>query len=393
MASVTPTAVPAFVGDLPDPADKATYGPRGRAVWQYEIGQLHTGMNLLATQTKQNADHAQEMALLCEAFADFKGAWADLTGPLNMPALVSHNGSRWFLLNNLTDVTASEPGVSADWEEEPLPSSELTLFEGGAESGAVFDGSPPDTVFEALLCALAGPNLIDNWEMLNVIRRYGSIPPQNYAAGVFVIDRWKAGADGMTRDYYTHPIDGSVRITLGSMVQTIPMVVATGEKLCLAWDGYAEARINGGPWTTSPLVWAAGSTVTSVSIEFRNSGAGGAQSGTVSRPRLRRGERDLGPGFARSTEDLQVYLARFYSTIQIDRQANMVGGETDRSMVAWSRMITVPVASQIGAAESSVNVSSVAISVSGRSGGIFILTATGVSATRYRAVYALDTGY
>ena len=44
-------------------------------------------------------------------------AWASLTGALAKPASVSHNGLLWGLLNNLADVTTSEPGVTADWEE------------------------------------------------------------------------------------------------------------------------------------------------------------------------------------------------------------------------------------------------------------------------------------
>jgi len=50
------------------------------------------------------------------ASANFKGAWSSLTGALSKPASVSHNGLVWLLLNDLADVTTSEPGVSADWE-------------------------------------------------------------------------------------------------------------------------------------------------------------------------------------------------------------------------------------------------------------------------------------
>ena len=49
------------------------------------------------------------------AAANFKGVWPDMTGPLNKPACVKHNGRFWMLLNNLADVTTSQPGVSADW--------------------------------------------------------------------------------------------------------------------------------------------------------------------------------------------------------------------------------------------------------------------------------------
>lgn len=59
---------------------------------------------------------SSESALTSEANANFKGLWADLTGSLNIPATVSHNGKSWQLLNDLADVTASEPSVTSDWQ-------------------------------------------------------------------------------------------------------------------------------------------------------------------------------------------------------------------------------------------------------------------------------------
>src|SRR5690606_1540417 len=61
------------------------------------------------------ANEASQYAQIAAATANFKGEWGDLTGPLAIPASVYHSGSYWQLLNNLADVTLSEPGVSADW--------------------------------------------------------------------------------------------------------------------------------------------------------------------------------------------------------------------------------------------------------------------------------------
>lgn len=47
--------------------------------------------------------------------ANFKGSWSSLTGALNKPATVLHDGAYWVLLNNLADVTTSQPGATADW--------------------------------------------------------------------------------------------------------------------------------------------------------------------------------------------------------------------------------------------------------------------------------------
>lgn len=61
------------------------------------------------------ANEASQYAQIAAATANFKGEWGDLTGPLAIPASVYHSGSYWQLLNNLADVTLSEPGVSSDW--------------------------------------------------------------------------------------------------------------------------------------------------------------------------------------------------------------------------------------------------------------------------------------
>ena len=61
------------------------------------------------------AQDAETFANSISGAVNFKGAWSNLTGPLDVPATVFHNDGYWQLLNNLVDVTTSEPGVSADW--------------------------------------------------------------------------------------------------------------------------------------------------------------------------------------------------------------------------------------------------------------------------------------
>ena len=57
--------------------------------------------------------------------ANFKGDWATLTGALNLPASVRHNGRFWLLVANVADVAAAVPGVSASWS--PLDAASLPL--------------------------------------------------------------------------------------------------------------------------------------------------------------------------------------------------------------------------------------------------------------------------
>lgn len=63
------------------------------------------------------ADRAQAAALAAESAANYAGAWSSLTGPLTVPASAFHNGKFWILLSDVADVTANEPGISANWAQ------------------------------------------------------------------------------------------------------------------------------------------------------------------------------------------------------------------------------------------------------------------------------------
>lgn len=97
-----------------------------------QINTLAGELNTIGTNTQNASDAAL-------AAANFRGAWSSLTGALNVPSSVNHNGNNWLLLNNLADVTTSEPGVSADWSPlksetdwETLQSVSFTLESGKA---------------------------------------------------------------------------------------------------------------------------------------------------------------------------------------------------------------------------------------------------------------------
>lgn len=68
--------------------------------------------SLSAAISEGNAAASEAAA---QAASNFKGLWSSLTGALNKPATVSHNGAFWVLVNNLANVALSEPGVTADW--------------------------------------------------------------------------------------------------------------------------------------------------------------------------------------------------------------------------------------------------------------------------------------
>lgn len=62
-----------------------------------------------------SAADAEAAAGAATSAANFKGAWATLSGALAIPASVSHSGVIWTLTESVADVTAEVPGVSAKW--------------------------------------------------------------------------------------------------------------------------------------------------------------------------------------------------------------------------------------------------------------------------------------
>lgn len=120
---VNPTLVPALSTLFPDAGDLDTFDARAAALFDYLVSTMAPGSNTIAEQAYTNALAAREAADAAYINASYKGAWSGLTGALTMPALVSHTGERWVLLSSLADVTASEPGISADWELFELPAA------------------------------------------------------------------------------------------------------------------------------------------------------------------------------------------------------------------------------------------------------------------------------
>ena len=65
-----------------------------------------------AAVSAANAANSEQNAA---SSVNFVGNWADQVGAANKPYSVAHKGTTWLLVNNLADVTLSEPGITADW--------------------------------------------------------------------------------------------------------------------------------------------------------------------------------------------------------------------------------------------------------------------------------------
>lgn len=122
MSIVAPTTI-VDAPTAPDRADRATFSTRATASFAHLKDQAVPGFNAVAANVYNNAMEAATLATtasaqvaLASAAANYKGPWSSLTGALNMPASVSHNGNYWALNANLANVTTSTPGVSSNWQ-------------------------------------------------------------------------------------------------------------------------------------------------------------------------------------------------------------------------------------------------------------------------------------
>ena len=122
------TTITALPTPVPQRSDPTNFAARAD-LFLAALPTFATETNLVASEVNANASTASSQAGIAVsaantatdaasqalAAANFKGEWSTLTGALNKPACVKDNGRFWLLLNNLTNVTTSQPGVSADW--------------------------------------------------------------------------------------------------------------------------------------------------------------------------------------------------------------------------------------------------------------------------------------
>ena len=95
-----------------------------------EVNPEIENINTKSAQVSADAAASESARSVAVAAANFKGDWSSLTGPLDIPASVAHQGVVWVLLEDVGDVAAVEPGVSSVWLSVPDIASDADIHAG-----------------------------------------------------------------------------------------------------------------------------------------------------------------------------------------------------------------------------------------------------------------------
>ena len=109
-----------------DFSDKADAWVSALAGWTVEtniagdyIEQAAVDAEQDALTAAQAASDAEASAFAAASSANFAGEWSSLTGAYNVPTSVFHNNTYWNLVNDVADITTSEPSSgNTDWVEQ-----------------------------------------------------------------------------------------------------------------------------------------------------------------------------------------------------------------------------------------------------------------------------------
>ena len=166
--------------------------------------------------------NAESNASIAQGSANNKGNWSALTGALNIPASVNHNGNVYVLNVNLADVTLSEPtDINTDWTDVTIGLAELALK--ADISGASFTGGVSyknNTLVTNIDCNIG--NSFSKTVTADFIQTFSNIPINGIAymcvlklinGGAFVIT-WDASIEWSKGASPTLSANGKDTITL-----------------------------------------------------------------------------------------------------------------------------------------------------------------------------------
>ena len=173
-----------------------------------------------------------------------------------------------------------------------------------------------------------------------IINQRGYASGASLSAGSYAHDRWKAGASGCTYTFTQGSLGVPITITItaGSLQQIIEGCnMGEGGTYILSWTGTAQARINGGSYSTSPLIVSGITAGANTTIEFGT--------GTVLQPQLEKGSTATSFDYRPYGTELQL-CQRYYQIVALNLyNGNPGAGEFHSVPVAYlAQMRAAPTA-------------------------------------------------
>lgn len=198
------------------------------------------------------------------------------------------------------------------------------------------------------------------------------------AAGDYGPDRWKAGAGGCT--YIRLNVGGAnifqIQITAGTLVQIIEAQDLEGGSYVLSWSGTAQAQINGGGFSSSPLAVTGITVNTNLTVEF--------STGFLSQPQFQAGTVAGAFDWCPVALD-EIKCQRFFLSANIQAAAYAAGAGSVQGAFYPFPTIMRAAPSITLSSLSYANGSAGIIINSGRAGLLPGWTATGAGATTFTA--------
>jgi hypothetical protein len=185
-----------------------------------------------------------------------------------------------------------------------------------------------------------------------IINQRGYVSNTALSAGTYAHDRWKAGASGCTYTFTQGSLGVPIVITItaGSLQQIIEGCnMPDGGTFTLSWTGTAQGRVNGGGYSTSPLIVTGLTAGANCTVEFNT--------GTCSFPQLEVGTSATGFEYRQYQQELAL-CQRYYQIVQTGAVARysdslLVGGFS--YLVPARTIPTVVYSKIIGDGSGSVN--------------------------------------
>lgn len=163
---INPTPLPT----PPSTSDPVNFDPRADA-FLGGLPNFQTQTNALAEATYQNAlesqtqagiattqaNNASASASAAQAVSNYKGEWSTLSGSLNPPATVSHQGRLWYLRQPLADVASQAPALGSTYWGEVGKNQFITYVAPAGNTTAVDQGLYVMTSASSVLVLPANP--------------------------------------------------------------------------------------------------------------------------------------------------------------------------------------------------------------------------------------------